>query len=193
MGRWQPDARGRLMTSALELFAENGFEQTTALEIAQRAGVTERTFFRYFADKREVLFDRSGDLVSHVVASIASAPADHAPIDVVGAAMTTAAALLEGNREYARRRRDVVAANPSLQERELLKMFTLAAAASAALRERGATPLAADLAAETGTTVFRIGFEAWVDGGPTVHFADCIREALAQLRELTTEASRDAR
>lgn len=178
------------MTSALELFAENGFEQTTALEIAQRAGVTERTFFRYFADKREVLFNRSGDLVDHVVEAIVSAPAHLAPLEIVGAAMTEAAELLEGNRQYARRRRDVVAANPSLQERELLKMFTLAASASAALRERGVAPLAADIAAETGTTVFRIGFEAWVDAGADVRFADCIQEGLAQLRELSAQTSK---
>ena len=62
MGRWEPDARGRLVKAAMELYGERGFEQTTVAEIAERAGLTERTFFRHFADKREVLFAGAGAL-----------------------------------------------------------------------------------------------------------------------------------
>ena len=188
MGRWAPDARGRLMRSALELYAERGFDETTALEIAQRAGVTERTFFRYFSDKREVLFEGSSDLQAFVVAAITAAPSSMASIGAVGTAMESAAALLEGNRDYARRRAAVVAANPSLQERELLKLATLAGAVADALRRRGVPDLAAGLAAETGVTVFKIGFETWIGDESTADFAQCIREALDQLKGLTAGA-----
>ena len=75
MGRWEPDARGRLEQAALELFEERGYARTTVGDIASRAGLTERTFFRYFTDKREVLFSGSGAVESLMVESIAAAPA----------------------------------------------------------------------------------------------------------------------
>ena len=81
MGRWEPDARGRLMQAALELYGERGFEQTTVAEIAQRAGLTERTFFRHFADKREVLF--SGEVDDLVLSALADARPSAAPIDAI--------------------------------------------------------------------------------------------------------------
>src|ERR1700712_2627133 len=87
MGRWLPDAQGRLARAALDLYSERGFEQTTALEIAERAGVTERTFFRYFADKREVLFQGSEELQRIILEAIAEAPGDMRPSDMVVAAM----------------------------------------------------------------------------------------------------------
>jgi AcrR family transcriptional regulator len=188
MGRWQPDARGRLIDSALELYAERGFEQTTALEIAQRAGVTERTFFRYFADKREVLFDGSNQLQQLAVDAIASAPADHTPIDMVGSAMQSAASILEGNHTYARRRAAVIVSNPSLLERELLKLSTLASAVAEALRLRGVPDLTASLAAEAGVAVFKIGFQAWISGDETLELAHCIHQALGQLKDVTANA-----
>ena len=74
MGRWEPDAQGRLARAALELYVDQGYEQTTVADIAARAGVTERTFFRHFADKREVLFAGSGAFQETVLSAIA----DHA-------------------------------------------------------------------------------------------------------------------
>lgn len=185
MGRWQPDARGRLIRAALELYEERGFEQTSAAEIAQRAGVTERTFFRHFADKREVLFDGSTDLQAAVVGAIAAAPSPTAPIDVVGAAMQGAASFFEDRRDHARRRAAVIAANPGLQERELLKLSRLASASAEALGRRGVAEPAATLAAETGVTVFKVAFDRWVADGATGDYAACVRDALAQLRALT--------
>ncbi|MCU1475807.1 MAG: transcriptional regulator, TetR family [Subtercola sp.] len=190
MARWKPDARGRLQRAALELFAERGFEQTTALEVAERAGVTERTFFRYFPDKREVLFDGAGELQRVIVESIDSAPATLAPIDVVGAAMQVGAGFLEGGREYSRQRAAVIAANPSLQERELLKLASLGAAVAEALRRRGAPELTAALAAEAGVSVFKIGFETWIGDDSAPEFRQCIRSALDQLTSLTAASTR---
>src|ERR1017187_6732066 len=95
MGRWEPDARGRLAQAAMELYVERGFEHTTVAEIARRAGLTERTFFRHFADKREVLFWGAGSLREFLVNGVADAPESAAPIDVVAAALEAAAALLQ--------------------------------------------------------------------------------------------------
>ncbi len=171
----------------MELYAEHGFEQTTAAEIAERAGVTERTFFRHFADKREVLFAGSGDLQDAVVGAIDAEPDDAKPIDAVLAALEIGASLLP-SREYSRQRAAVVAANSSLQERELLKFSTLADAVAEALRRRGVPTLTANLAAETGVTVFKIGFATWIADDSTGDFAQCIREAFGRLRALTAGA-----
>src|ERR1700755_2140875 len=115
MGRWKPDAKGRLRAAAMELFDERGFESTAVADIAERAGLTERTFFRYFADKREVLFFGSGSLQDLFENAVGRAPASLAPIDAVGYALSAAADFFEGRREQAQRRQGVIAANPSLQ------------------------------------------------------------------------------
>src|ERR1035438_3723884 len=104
MGRWEPDARGRLMKAAMELYGERGFEQTTVAEIAARAGLTERTFFRHFADKREVLFWGAAAFQELFVTTAARAPASAAPIEAVAAALAAAGALLQERRDGARQR-----------------------------------------------------------------------------------------
>src|ERR1700691_1650442 len=104
MSRWEPNARGRLEQAALELYVEPGFEQTTVAEIAKRAGLTERTFFRHFADKREVLFGGAGALQELLVTCVADAPDSTPPIDAVMAALEAAGALLQERREYSRQR-----------------------------------------------------------------------------------------
>jgi len=185
MGRWEPNARGRLEKAALELYVERGFEQTTVAEIAKRAGLTERTFFRYFADKREVLFAGAGSLQDFLVGTLASAPDSAAPIDAVAAAIEAAGALLQENREYSRQRQAVIAANAELQERELIKLASLASAIAGALRRRGVTDPAASLAAEAGIAVFRIAFERWVNGASQSDLPRLIRESLDELKAVT--------
>ena len=138
MGRWEPNARGRLEQAALELFVERGFEQTTVAEIAQRAGLTERTFFRHFTDKREVLFAGGSALQELLVTGVAQAPDGTAPLDAVSASLQAAAPMLQQRGDYPSQRQAVIAANPELQERELIKMAGLAAAMAVALRDRGA-------------------------------------------------------
>ena len=107
MGRWEPNARGRLEQAALDLYLERGFEQTTVAEIARRAGLTERTFFRHFADKREVLFWGSGALQEVLVGAVAGAPPSAAPIDAVAAALEAAGGLMQERRACARRRQAI--------------------------------------------------------------------------------------
>jgi len=174
-----------MMRGALELFIEQGFEQTTALQIAERAGVTERTFFRTFVDKREVLFHASHELQERIVAAIETTPSRAAPLEVVTGAMETATALLEENRAYSRQRAGVIAANKSLQERELLKMHSISQAVADALRERGVPDLQARMAAASGVSFFSIGFELWIADGETRTLAECIREAREQLDALS--------
>jgi AcrR family transcriptional regulator len=182
MGRWEPDARGRLERAAMELFIQRGFEQATVTEIAQRAGLTQRTFFRHFADKREVLFAGSPALQEFMVSAVASAPDDAAPIDAVAAALEGAAGVLQERREYSRQRMAIIAANPELQERELIKLARLASAIAEALRGRGVPDPAASLAAEAGTNVFRIGIDRWHSEAIPRPLLDVIRDSLDELK-----------
>ena len=145
----------------MELYGERGFEQTTVAEIAERAGLTERTFFRYFADKREVLFSGAEALQDLMVDAVCGAPASAAPLEAVGAGLEAAAALLQERAEFAHQRQLLIAANPELQERELIKLASLAAALADALRSRGINDPAAALTAEIGVAVFRTAFERW--------------------------------
>jgi len=185
MSRWKPNARGRLEQAALELYIERGFEQTTVAEIAQRAGLTERTFFRHFADKREVLFWGANALQELVVRTIVSAPDAAAPIDAVATALETAGTLLQERHDGARQRQAVIAANAELQERELKKLATLATAMAEALRQRGVTEPSASLAAEAGIAVFRIAFARWINDAGARTFSQRIRESLDALKAVT--------
>jgi AcrR family transcriptional regulator len=193
MGRWEPNARGRLEQAALELYLERGFDQTTVAEIAARAGLTERTFFRHFADKREVLFGGS-ELAVGVAAAVQGAPHSAAPLDAVAAALESTSDFFAERRAHARRRQLVIAANPSLQERELIKLASLASAMAGALRGRGVTEPTASLAAEAGIAVFKVAFERWIGGSDEHDLARLIRESLDELRTVTTGgASKPAR
>ena len=185
MSRWQPDAQGRLAQAALELYVEHGFEQTTVAEIANRAGLTERTFFRYFADKREVLFGGAGALQELLVSTVAAAPDPMPAIDAIAVGLEAAAALLQQRRDYSLQRQAAIVANAELRERELIKMASLAAALAAALRHRGVKDLAANLTAEAGIAVFKIAFERWIDVTNERDFPALIQESMDELKAVT--------
>jgi AcrR family transcriptional regulator len=180
MARWEPDARGRLEKAAMELFAERGYVETTVSEIAAHAGLTERTFFRYFADKKEVLFSGSAALTAMLVEHIGAADASLPPLAVAGAAYEALAASLDARRsvEEARARYQLVSQHPELQERELIKMAGLASTAAEALRARGVAEPFASLAAEAGNAAFKIGFERWVSGKRPRSLAAHVRAAI---------------
>jgi AcrR family transcriptional regulator len=189
MPRWEPDSRGRLELAALALYGERGFENTTVAEIATRAGVTERTFFRHFADKREVLFGGAGALQELLVSPVASAPDSAAPIDAIAAGLEAAGALLQERPAAARQRQSIIAANTELQERELIKLASLAAALADALRTRGVEEPAASLTAEVAIAAFRVAFVRWVDEANQRDLPDLIRESLDQLKAVAAGAS----
>jgi len=185
MSRWEPNARGRLQAAAMALYLERGFEQTTVAEIAHGAGLTERTFFRYFSDKREVLFSGSSALQELMVCTVRDAPATNAPFDIIALALTAAGAFLGEGRERSRLRQQVIDANDELRERELIKLAGLAAAMARALRERGLDEPTASLAAEAGIAAFRIAFERWVHGSDERDLVHLIGESVAQLTAIT--------
>ncbi|BBA98832.1 putative TetR family transcriptional regulator [Actinacidiphila reveromycinica] len=190
MGRWEPNARGRLGKAALELFDERGYEQTTVAEIAKRAGLTERTFFRHYADKREVLFAGSSLLQDLVVGAVAGTPEGTAPFDAVATGLRTAAAeMFHGAYAHARRRYAIVSAHGDLRERELVKLASLSTALARTLRGRGVPEPAASLAAEAGTGVFRVSFERWIEEGEEPReLADVIGESLVAFRAFAAGA-----
>jgi len=186
MVRWEPGAVERLHSAALELYATKGFEETTVAEIAQTAGLTERTFFRHFADKREVIFGGSELFQEGFLDGIVAAPADAKSLETVIAAVTGAAVFFPDDRRASSRQRTrIIAANPQLQERELQKMSSLASAIAAALRERGIREPAATLAAESGVTVFRMSFAQWIADGAERSLIDIERDLFAELRLMT--------
>jgi AcrR family transcriptional regulator len=184
MGRWEPDARGRLERAALELYCERGFDQTTVAEIAERAGLTERTFFRHFTDKREVLF-RGDELAQSIAAALDAVPETVPPLDAVADALTAVSGFFDERRPYSQKRQAVIDANPGLRERELIKLASMAAMIGDALRRRGIGEPAASLAAEAGIAVFKVAFERWLADQSVRTMAEHIRESLAELRSVT--------
>jgi AcrR family transcriptional regulator len=185
MGRWEPDSRGRLQEAALALFSERGFDQTTAAQIAARAGVTERTFFRHFADKREVLFGGSALLGERIIEGVANAPDADGPLDAVSRGLDAAADFLgESRRDLARQRQAVIAANPELRERELAKLSDYAVRVAATLRERGVSDAQAIFASEAGMTVLRVAVERWANEENGGDLSDIMRESVAELRSV---------
>ncbi|HXR72134.1 TetR/AcrR family transcriptional regulator [Actinocrinis sp.] len=185
MSRWEPDARGRLELAALALYLERGFEQTTVAQIAERAGLAERTFFRHYADKREVLFGGSAELQTRLVTAVAEAPAEAAPIDAVKVGLDVIGGALQGRFEHARKRHRVIRANPELLERELIKLAALATALAEALEQRGVPQLTANLAAEAGIAAFKIGFNRWISAAKEQDLALLMRDSLDELRAVT--------
>ncbi|GAA0896048.1 TetR/AcrR family transcriptional regulator [Pseudonocardia zijingensis] len=187
MPRSGAEARRRLREAALELYLERGFDQTTAAEIAARAGVNERTFFRHFPDKREVLFDGDGDLRAALAQAVAEAPDGLEPFAVLLHAFRRSAQELENTRPYSEPRWKVIAATPALRERELAKHAWLVEAVAEALRRRGTAAGVADLAARTGWAAYQHAVQAWVDEpaqGLSVH----LERAFDELRALSSTA-----
>lgn len=185
MGRWEPDARGRLMQAAFELYVERGFDETTVAEIAEAAGLTERTFFRHFADKREVLFAGAGELHSFLVSAVLDAPASLSPIATVRAAFVESATFFGERPDFARQRQRIIVSSTELQERELIKLANLAAAMAEALRQRGVKDPAASLAAEAGVAAFRVSFERWVGAATNQKLTRIMSDVFDELRSVT--------
>ncbi len=183
MARWEPDARGRLGQAAMELYLEQGFDKTTVAEIAERAGLTERTFFRYFADKREVLFGGGDEFQASILAAISQVPHATPPLETVITGLASTGAMLDQRREFAQQRSALIDAHPDLREREVMKLNSVALAIAGLLRERGVREPAASLTAEAGVAVYKVAFERWVsDRKKKSKLAQHVRIALDELR-----------
>ncbi|MFD0306176.1 TetR/AcrR family transcriptional regulator [Streptomyces sp. NPDC127119] len=191
MGRWEPGARERLVMAAVDLFIEQGYDATTVAQIAERAGVTKSTFFRHFPDKRELLVAGQETLSRLLTEGITEAPGTASPLEAVAAGLERASgAMGPMNRELAPRLKAAVAASTELQERDVLKSVSLAAAMAAALTARGVPGPTAALAGELGMLAFKRGFAAWSEGdrdaedelaGHTLKALDELRAASATL------------
>jgi AcrR family transcriptional regulator len=186
MVRWKPGARERLQAAALELFASRGFDQTTAEQIAQSVGLTERTFFRHFSDKREVLFYGQDQFVQVFLDGVDAAPPGAAPLEVIASMLAAAGSFFpDERRPYARARQSVIDQNPALQEREQHKLAGVATTVAEALRARGIGEPAATLAAQAGFTVFGIAFAQWIRDGESRSLPDLASGVLRELHNLT--------
>jgi AcrR family transcriptional regulator len=166
MPRWQPNVVVRLQEAAMELYRDPGYDKVVVAEIAARAGVTRRTFFRYFADKREVLFFGTSQVEALVVEGTVAAPVQMSALEAAAAGLAQIARLSDEDpvhAGYARQRHAVIQANVELRERELSKAASLGAAIAGALRTRGVADSTAKLAAHAALAAFAVGFERWVD------------------------------
>ena len=183
MGRWEADAGGRLQYAAMSLYFERGYDAVTVAEIAERAGLTKRTFFRHYADKREVLFAGAPAFQAGVVAAVAAVPPDEPPATTAITALAeTSGAQLAQYGEWARARRDLVASSADLRERSLIKSADLAGAIATALQQRGVAAEAATLTAHTCVTAFTVGYDRWADGDGTGDLPTVVRQTLDALR-----------
>jgi len=188
MSRWEPNARDRLERAALELFIELGFAETTIPQITARAGLTTRTFFRHFADKREVLFAGEDELPALVARLMADAPPSLGPMMVIaGGLETVAAARFDGRHDYLRTRRAVIQADDGLRERELRKLSALSEAISQGFRNRGVDELTSTLAAHIAVTVFHVGISRWLDRDTEQPLPALLRETLMAVRSVTAQ------
>lgn len=187
MARWEPDARGRLEKAAMELFQKRGYARTTVGDIAEHAGLTERTFFRYFTDKREVLFSGSAELERALVDLVLGARKDLTPLQVTIDAIEQVSTWLQSKRDFAdvRARYTIVTEHAEVRERELIKMAALAVAITKALHARGVSEPTASVVAESGITVFKVGFERWVSAKKASDFAVHVRAAADALKAAT--------
>lgn len=177
-------ARLRLQQAAIDLYDQHGFDQVTIAEIAARAGVTERTFYRHFADKREVLFDGETNLRAQLVAAVAEAPSDLEPLGVLQHAYLAAVPLLEGNRRLSEPLRRIIAATPSLVERQQAKTAAITDALAGGLRERGVSASTASLTARIGMAVFSHVATTWF-AQPELSLDQLVRDTFADLHSLT--------
>ena len=180
------NARERFEGAAMALFQERGYARTTVPQIAARAGLTERTFFRYFADKPEVLFWRAGELQAAMGGAIATAPAAATPLEALLAGLDAIGAIFDATRAEVSERHALVAAHPEFKARDMLKKQELASAVHEALRARGVADPEARLASEIGMAVWRVALDHWACGGEDGRFIDHVRRTFDRLESLAS-------
>ena len=189
MGRWEPDARGRLLHAALDLFAEQGYEATTAAQIAVRAGLTKATLFRQFADKREILFQGQQALVGLATAGVESAAVDASAVDLLRAGLQALCdAHLVEQQDIGRRINALIASSPDLRERAAFKRATITGALEAALAARLPDRRLAGVLADLGVRAYYRGFDVWIDLRPEDRLSDIVFEELAAVHAVLSRA-----
>jgi AcrR family transcriptional regulator len=183
VGRWEPNARERLVLAAVDLFSEQGYDETTVAQIAEGAGVTKSTFFRHFADKRDVLFVGQEELRERVAATIAAAPTTWSAVKACASGLNIAAAALQMRREQAKERRALIRSTPELRERELAVYAAIAETVTEALTERGLENRTARVIATATLAAFQVAFEYWGDH-PDRELPQLVSETLDELKSI---------
>lgn len=186
MPRWDPGTEERLTRAALDLYSEHGYNNVTVTQIAERAGITRRSYFRYFPDKREVLFAGSERLPAMIREALLDARQDASPLVTVLRVVAQIGAVLEGHVSRTIERRAVIASSPELQERERTKLATVASAIHDALVQRDVEDRSAKLVAQVATLAFQNAFDRWIDERGQRDFAACLDTVATSLREMLT-------
>ncbi|MGP3775682.1 TetR/AcrR family transcriptional regulator [Streptomyces sp. SDT5-1] len=187
MARWDPGTAERLTQAALELYTEHGYDNVTVTQIAERAGITRRSYFRYFADKREVLFAGSERLPAAVRAAVLDADPAASPLSAALEALTQVGAALAEHIDRASERRAVIASSPELQERERTKLAAVTSAIQDALLQRGVDDDSAKLVAQIATIASQNALDRWAEEYGDKDFATCLHAATVSLRDVLTE------
>ena len=181
MARWDPGTEDRLRRAALELYAEHGYDNVTITQIAERAGITRRSYFRYFPDKREVLFAGSDQLPPAIIDAVLASREQGAFAVALDAVRRVGGLLVEGAEQTAERRA-VIESSPELQERERTKVAAVTAAIGDGLLRRGVAAGEARLVARLAAAVFQEAFQRWIDTGDD--FASCVDTSVTSTREV---------
>ena len=169
----------------MTLFAERGFTATTVPEIAEAAGLTTRTFFRHFADKREVLFANEIDVPALASRMIADAPAGLSPMQIIaGSLEAVAAAQFSGGVDYFLARKAIIQSDDGLREREMHMMSRLSEALREGFVARGVDGLTADLTAQMTLAVFGTSIGRWLRQGGDADLPELLHDTLARLRSV---------
>jgi AcrR family transcriptional regulator len=182
MARWDPGAEERLKRAALELYLERGYDNVTVTHIAERAGLTRRSYFRYFPDKREVLFAGSERLPPALAEAVLTADPNAAPLAATLDALARVGAQLVEQVDGATERRAVIDASPELQERERTKTAAITEAIRDALKQRQVNAGTAELVAQLATVAFQNAFRHWIEAKGHASFGSCLHAVTDELR-----------
>lgn len=179
MGRWEPDARGRLLHAAVDLFGERGYDATTAAQIAERAGLTKTTLFRHFVDKREILFQGQEDLIALAVEAVQDAPPQDTPVQILRRAVLALCAVHTAERRETGRQLDAILSSSSeLRERAAFKRAAITDALHRALAARIDDARRAGVLADIGVRAYYDGFASWITAPEEGPLADAVSREL---------------
>jgi AcrR family transcriptional regulator len=178
--------RAAIARVARELFSARGFSAVTLAEIAEAAEVGQRTLFRYFADKEELLFDEDAALQARLRAALASRPEQEPPATAVLEALLSLVAEWQDQREQGLVRREVIDASPALRARERAKHGAYQDVLLEGLTARGLDRAQGRLLAGVAVACVEEALSRWyADGGPgRPGLMDRLQETYAELAEL---------
>lgn len=176
------NSKEKLYKAAVELISQQGYEKTTVQEIAAKAGVTERTFFRQFKDKSDMLFDGSESWQHKILAEMELSNLTN-PVEKVVRACQKTSAIFDDRHEHSALRHEIIQKNPDLRERELLKMANLTAAITENLKQNYPTEIA-ELAARISVPIFSQAFQEWVQSAELRNLADILDEVFERYNKI---------